>query len=170
MTEINLGFGLADILVNNVDIGSQGDKAVFSAEPVYLDVESYENGLWDKYLEKWNVKLKVVLEEESYEKLKLALPVLEEVKSADGLTTIGLQDGGAHQLVRSKAQTITVHPRGNGTDKTYDVTIHKAYPTGVLERTYGKEVSKYEIEFMAFPKTGNSKDPGNYFLIGSATA
>ena len=165
--EIKLGFGLADILVGNVDIGAQGDAAEFSAEPVYLDVESYENGLWDKYLEKWSVKLKVVLEEESYEKLQMALPTLETIDNAG--TIKGLQDGGAHQLVRSKAKTVTIHPRGNGTDKSFDITIHKAFPVGTFTRKYGKEVSKYEVEFMGFPKTGNSKDPGNYFLIGQGT-
>jgi hypothetical protein len=163
---MELGFGLADIIVDSVDIGSQGDKAVLSIEPNYLDVESYENGLWDKYLEKWTVKLKVVLEDTSFDKLKVALPALDEVKDAQS-AVIGLQDGGAHQLVRAKAKQLTIHPRAKGTDKSTDVTIYLAYPTGVLERTYGKEVTKYEVEFMAFPKTSNSKDPGNYFLIGT---
>jgi hypothetical protein len=162
---MELLFGLADILVDGVDIGSQGDASVLSIEPVYLDVESYENGLWDKYLEKWNVKLKVVLEDTSYEKLQIALPALEEWD--DQGTIRGLRDGGTHQLVRSKAKKVTIHPRGKGADTTTDVTIYMAYPIGVLEQTYGKEVSKYEVEFMAFPKTANSKDPGNYFLIGT---
>jgi hypothetical protein len=166
MTEINLGFGLADIKVGGVDIGSQGDSAEFSAEPVYLDIESYENGLYDRYLEKWNVKLKVVMEEESYEKLQMALPVLEQVEVGNPLELVGLKDGGAHQRVRSKAKEVSVHPRGNGTDASYDITIYMAYPTGVFKRTYGKELTKYEIEFTAFPKTGQSKNSGNYFLIG----
>jgi hypothetical protein len=161
---MELGFGLADILVDSEDIGSQGDKAVLTIEPKYLDVESYENGLWDKYLEKWEVKLKVVLEDTSYDKLKIALPALEEW---DDMGTIkGLRDGGAHQLVRNKAKKVTIHPRGKGSDTSTDVTIYMAYPVGVLEQTFGKETSKYEVEFVAFPRTANSKDPGNYFLIG----
>jgi hypothetical protein len=159
---MELGFGLADILVDGEDIGSQGDAAVLGIEPIYIDVESYENGLWDKYLEKWEVKLKVVLEDTSFDKLKLALPALDD----EGVVN-GLQDGGAHQLVRSKAKKVTIHPRAKGVDKSTDVTIYMAYPTGVFERTYGKETTKYEVEFMAFPKTANSKDPGNYFLIGT---
>lgn len=159
---MELGFGLADILVDNIDIGSQGDAAVLSIEPIYLDVESYENGLWDKYLEKWEVKLKVVLEDTAFDKLKIALPALDD----QGVVG-GLQDGGAHQLVRSKAKKVTIHPRGKGADTSTDVTIHMAYPTGVFERTFGKETTKYEVEFMGFPKTANSKDPGNYFLIGT---
>jgi hypothetical protein len=162
---MELGFGLADILVGGEDIGSQGDAAVLSIEPVYLDVESYEAGLVDLYLEKWNVKLKVVMEDTSYEKLQIALPALEEWDDQGVIR--GLRDSGAHQLVSSKAKEITIHPRAKGTDKSTDVTIYKAYPTGVLERTYGKEVTKFEVEFMAFPKTSNSKDPGNYFLIGA---
>lgn len=162
---MNLAFGLADIKIDGNSVGAQGDAAVFSAEPIYVDVESYEAGIYDKYLEKWEVKLKVVFEEESYEKLKMAMPVLVETETIDGSGVAGLKDGGAHQRVRNKAKAVTVHPRGVS-GKANDVTIHLGYPTGVFERSYGKELSKYEVEFIAFPRFADSTKSGSYFLIG----
>lgn len=47
LSEIKVGFGLADITVDGKDIGLQGDAAEFTAEPNYLEVETYELGLYD---------------------------------------------------------------------------------------------------------------------------
>jgi hypothetical protein len=163
--DIKIPFGLADIKIDGKDIGLQADVATFTAEPKYIDIESYElGGVYDKYLEGWIVKLKVVFEEESYEKLKMALPVLEEVTV--GIEKIGLKDGRLHQRIRDKAKEIKIHPRGVGNDKQFDVTIFKAYPVGQWERKYGKEKVKFEVEFEVLPNTGDSSKGGNFFLIG----
>ncbi|WP_391115988.1 hypothetical protein [Psychrobacillus sp. L3] len=164
MSEIKVGFGLADIKVGGLDIGLQGDGATFTAEPNYLDVETYELGLYDLYLDSWSVKLKVVFQEEGFEKLKMALPALQELKE-DG-EVVGMTDGRIHQRVRDKAQEITIHPKDAGEDTDYDITVFKAYPTGAFERAYGKEVVKYEVEFIGLPRTGDGSTGGNYFRIG----
>ncbi|WP_286231317.1 hypothetical protein [Neobacillus mesonae] len=161
---INVPFGMADITVEGESIGLQADAATFTAEPKYVDIETYELGLYDKYLEGWDVKVKVVFQEESYEKLKIALPVLEEVTT--GSEKIGLKDGRLHQRVRDKGKEIKIHPRDAGLSKEFDVTIFKAYPVGVFERKYGKETSKFEVEFVGLPMTGDSTKGGNFFLIG----
>lgn len=54
--EIKVGFGLADITIDGVDVGLQGDGATFTAEPKYIDVETYEMGLYDLYLDGWDGK------------------------------------------------------------------------------------------------------------------
>lgn len=165
MSEIKVGFGLADIKIGGVDVGLQGDAAEFTAEPNYLDVETYELGLYDLYLDQWDVKLKVVFQEESFDKLKMALPALKEL--SDTGEVVGLTDGRIHQRVRDKAQEITVHPKDAGSDDSYDITIFKAFPTGAFTRVYGKEVASYEVEFIALPLTGDGSTGGNYFRIGA---
>lgn len=164
LSEIKVGFGLADIKIGGEDIGLQGDGAVFTAEPNYLDIETYELGLYDLYLDSWSVKLKVVFQEEGFEKLKMAIPALDELEMLSEV--VGLTDGRIHQRMRGKGQEITIHPKDAGNDSSSDITIYKAYPTGSFERVYGKEIVKYEVEFVALPRTGSSKAGGNYFHIG----
>jgi len=163
--DIKIGFGLADIKIDGKDIGLQGDSAEFMAEPVMLEIETYELGVYDYYLDSWNVTLKVVLQDESFEKLKMALPALQEIK--DGASTVGLTDGATHQRMRDKAVEIQVCPRDAGGTTDYDITIFKALPTGGFTRAYGKDVNTYEVEFRALPKTGNYKTGGNFFRIGN---
>lgn len=162
--EIKVGFGLADITIDGKDMGLQGDGAVFTAEPIYIDVETYEMGLYDLYLDGWDVKLAVTFQDENFDKLKMALPALEEItKNGE---TVGLTDGAMHQRMRDKAVEIVVHPRDAKESADSDITIYKAFPTGVFERKYGKEVVQYTVEFKALPRTGNPKMGGNFFRIG----
>lgn len=162
--EIKVGFGLADIKVGGEDIGLQSDAATFTAEPNYLDVETYELGLYDLYLDSWNVRLTINLQEDGLDKLKIALPALDAL-TVDG-EAVGLTDGKVHQRMRDKAKEITIHPREAGDSTASDITIFKAFPTGAFERVYGKEVVSYEVEFIALPVTGDSSKGGNYFRIG----
>lgn len=165
MSEIKVGFGLADIKIDGEDMGLQGDAATFSAEPVYLDVETYEVGLWDLYLDSWDVKLTVNFQQEDFDKLKLALPALDELKDEEG-KTVGMTDSALHQRMRNRAKEITVHAKDAGADTSYDITIFKAFPTGAFERVYGKEVVTYEVEFIGLPVHGDSAQGGRYFRIG----
>jgi|GEM_PF-5269660 len=166
--EIKVGFGLADITIDGVDVGLQGDGATFTAEPKYIDVETYEMGLYDLYLDGWDVKLSVTFQDENFDKLKMALPALEEI--TDELdAVVGLKDGALHQRMRAKASEIVVHPRDAGVSTDSDITIFKAFPTGVFERKYGKEVVAYTVEFKALPLTGNPSQGGNFFRIGKET-
>ncbi|WP_416147894.1 hypothetical protein ACM26V_16825 [Salipaludibacillus sp. HK11] len=163
--EIKVGFGLADITVDGQDVGLQGDGAVFTAEPKMLEIETYELGTWDYYLEGWDVKLKVSFQEENFAKLKMALPALDDVK--DGTDTVGLQDGRLHQRMRDKAVEILVHPRSAEVgDTSMDIKIFKAIPVGAFERSFSKDVVSYEVEFHALPLTGDLSKGGNFFLIG----
>jgi hypothetical protein len=162
--EIKVGFGLADITIDGQDMGLQGDGATFSAEPKYIEVETYEMGIYDLYLDGWDVKLAVTFQDENFDKLKMALPALDEIKN--GAETVGLTDSAMHQRMRDKAVEIIVHPRDAGESSDSDVTIFKAYPQGVFERKYGKEVAQYTVEFKALPLTGDPKKGGNFFRIG----
>lgn len=161
---IKVGFGLADIEIDGKDMGLQGDAAEFTATPNYLDVETFELGLYDLYLDNWDVKLKVVFQEENFEKLKMAIPALQE--STTGGDVVGLVDGGIHKRMRGNAVEIKIHPKDAGLDTDTDITIYKAYPTGSFSRVYGKEVVKFEVEFIALPVSGDGSAGGNYFLIG----
>lgn len=172
-TEKKFPFGMADILINGKAVGLQGDAAVFTATPNYIDIENYEiGGKWDKYLENWDVKLKVSFAEEDYEKYKIALPhLVEEIDDAtmgeDGQMgkVVGLTDGGQGLSARDSAFEITVHPRERK-DTDLDITIFKAFPVGTFERKYGKEVSRFEVEFEAYPLTMDVTKEGNYYRIG----
>lgn len=163
-----IGFGLADIKVDGVDVGAQADAAELSIEPIYIDVETYESGIWDKYVDRYDVKLKVVFEAQSYDKIQLAFPLLQEVEGMTAGTVSGMKDSGAQKRVRSLAKPVTIHPREKApSDKEYDVTLYLAYPIGVYTRTYAKEVAKYEVEFIAFPRFSDSTKAGNYVLFGT---
>ncbi|WP_404403799.1 hypothetical protein [Jeotgalibacillus malaysiensis] len=166
---IKIPFGMAQITVNGEDVGLQGDAAVFSATPTYIDVEVYEMGVYDKALEKWEVMLTVRFAQEDYSKFKMAMPHLEELTDVEGNVT-GLTDGKLMQRARDKAVEVVVHPIEAGDSKEFDVTVFKAFPVGTFERTYGKEASVYEVEFMALPRTGNINQHGNYFRIGEEVA
>lgn len=164
---MKVGFGLADITIDGEKMGLQGDSAELEVTPNYLEVETYELGIYDHYLDSWTVKLKVVFQEEGFDKLKLAMPALYELQTAGAI--VGLTDGAIHVRMRDKAKEIIVHPRDKGASTEYDVTIYKAFPTGTFTRVYGKETVKYEVEFMGLPLTGDGSTGGNYFCIGDTT-
>lgn len=161
--EIKVGFGLADITIDDKDMGLQGDAAVFTAEPIMLEVDTFEAGIWDYYIDGWNVTLSVTFQDENFEKLKMALPTLDEIE-VNG-EVVGLTDSGMHQRIRNRAVEVNVHPR-DAEDTSTDVTIFKAVPVGVFERTYGKETAGYQVEFRGLPVSGNVTKGGNFFRIG----
>lgn len=163
--EIKVGFGLADVTVDGKDMGLQGDAATFTAEPIMLEVDTYEAGVWDYYIDGWDVSLSVTFQDENFEKLKMALPTLDELK--ENGEVVGLTDGGMHQRIRNRAVEVKVHPRDAGDDTSTDVTIFKAVPVGVFERVYGKEVAGYQVEFKGLPVSGDVTKGGNFFRIGN---
>ncbi|SLL37393.1 Uncharacterised protein [Mycobacteroides abscessus subsp. abscessus] len=167
--EKKIGFGLGTVAVGGTKVKAQADAAVFTFEPIYIDIESYESGIWDKYVDRYDVKLKVVFEDQEYEQIQLAFPLLQEIEGMQAGTVSGLKDGGAHKRVRSLAKPVTVHPNENPTTvKDDDLTLYKAYPIGVYEREYGKGgVAKYEVEFACFPRFSDATKPGNYFRFGT---
>lgn len=157
-----IGYGLADITIGGVNIGKQGAAAVLTFEPRYYDIEDYELGdVYDMILDSWLVELKVTFEEEDYEKYKMAMPMLADIG------TTGLQDGVVGQSARAKAQEILVHPQKAGISQEFDITLFKGYPTGTVERTFGKEKRQYEVTFKALPNTSDTSIEGNYFRIGT---
>lgn len=163
MSTIQLSYGLADITVDGVDIGLQGGAAEFTAEPVFYEVSNYEIGLYDMVLDTWNVRLSVSLAQEDFAKLKMALPMLEEIK--ESTTTVGVKDGAIGQKARDLAKEIVVSPRSI-TGTSGDITIFKAFPTGAFVKGFGKEASTYTVEFRALSKTG-AKAAGEFFRIGN---
>jgi hypothetical protein len=157
-----IGYGLADITIGGVDIGSQGAAAELTFEPRHYDIEDYELGdAYDMILDSWNVQLKVTFQEEDYEKYKMAIPMLADIG------TTGLQDGVVGQSARAKAKEIVVHPKKAGTSQEFDITVFKGYPTGTVVLTYGKEKRQYEVTFKALPNTSDTSIEGNYFRIGT---
>lgn len=164
--EIKLSYGLAEITVGGTDIGLQGGAAEFTAEPIVYDIENYEVGLWDQVLDSWNVRLSVNFAQEDFEKLKLAIPFMQEIKQTT--TTIGLKDGAIGQTARALAKEIVVHPKSFGASTEGDITIFKAFPTGSFKKSYGKEASTYTVEFRGLSKTG-AKTAGEFFRIGKET-
>ncbi|WP_214480966.1 hypothetical protein [Bacillus sp. SM2101] len=166
--DIKVLYGMSDILVDGMNIGVQADAAEFIAKPELIDIDLYELKHYDKLIEAWDVRLKCAMHEEDYDKIMMILPFAEEIK--DGVTTKGIQDGKLWQSAREKAKEITVHPRKLPVDdKSYDITIFKAFPNTEYKRRYGKDTSKIEVEFQALARTGDPSTAGNYFRIGEAS-
>ncbi|UNC92713.1 hypothetical protein [Candidatus Contubernalis alkaliaceticus] len=138
-----------------------GDGCIFSVEQQYQDVDLFTIPHFDKVLVGWNVRLKVVVNQENYSKLKLALPMLKHVEQ--GMDN-WLTDEQLFKRGRNFAKTIHVRPQDADSLK-YDVLIYRGFPVSSYERKYGKEISKYEVEFIALAK-GLETDISNYFRIG----
>lgn len=161
--DIRLTIGMADVTIGGVSVGRQADAMVFSAEPVLQEVDLYLAPSYDRIVEGWTVSATIVVDEESYEHYKMALAGVEE--TAEGALT----DGVGMKSLRKEAKEVVIHPADLPTeDKSFDITIFKAVPTGALERTYGKEVTGYEITLTGLHKTGDPKQSANYFRIGEA--
>lgn len=166
--DIRLQYGMSDIYVNDSKVSIlQGEAAEFSATPQFEDIDLYEVPSYDKVLTGWDVKLKLVLEDYQYENLKLALPML--FAQGTETDTFGLSDGALGQRARDKAIELRLHPREFvSTDKKFDLTVHKAFPVSSFEAKLGKELSKWEVEFVGLAKTADPTKANNYFLIGDA--
>lgn len=165
MSDINLTIGVADITVGGVAIPHQADACVFTAEPILQQVDLYLAPNYDQIVEGWNVELKVVCDEDTYEGIQLALSGTEKIAVAG--ETVGIKDGVGMKSLRSSAQEIVIHPaKLPSTDKSFDITVFKAVSVGSYERTFGKEKTSYEITFKGLHKTGDETKAGNYFLIG----
>lgn len=164
--EIKLQYGLCDITVGGTkEFAILGDVAEFTAEPQFEDIDLYEIPAYDKLLTGWDVRLKVVLEDYQYKNLELAMPMMKKITV--GIEDIGFTDGGLYQKARDKAVEIVIHPRDLlASDKQFDLTVFKAFPTTSFQKQYGKELSKWEVEFVGLSKTADPKQAGNYFLIG----
>ncbi|MEB1806596.1 MAG: hypothetical protein LPK26_04685 [Bacillaceae bacterium] len=166
--DIKLQYGMCNIYVDGIqEFKLQGDVAEFSAEPEYEDIDLYEIPHYDKVVTGWNVTFKVVLEDNSYQALKAGLPMLEETIDDTTGDTISFTDGKLMQRGRDKAKELRIHPRElDEADTKFDLTIFKAFPVSAYEKKFGKELSKWEIEFVGLSKTADPKAVGNYFKIG----
>ncbi|WP_339227842.1 hypothetical protein NSQ77_20010 [Oceanobacillus sp. FSL K6-2867] len=163
--DMRLTIGMADVTVGGVKVGRQADAMVFSAEPVLQEVDLYLAYAYDRIIEGWTVTATIVVDEESYEHYKMALAGVEED------TNGSITDGVGMKSLRKEAKELIIHPADlPESDKSFDITIFKAVPTGAVERTYGKEVAGYEITFTGLHRTGSPKESGNYFRIGEAPA
>jgi gamma-glutamylcyclotransferase (GGCT)/AIG2-like uncharacterized protein YtfP len=167
--DVNILFGMCDIWINGKKIENrQADKAQFSAEAKYIDIDLYDLPHYDKILESWDVKLNAVFYEEDYETIMRTLPHLEEIKDSVTGETKSLVDGKLWQRVRKdKCVEIRLHPRElPETDKHFDITLFKAFPNTQFNRVFGKEVGKIEVEFVGLARTGDPSQMANYFCIG----
>jgi hypothetical protein len=160
--EVKLQYGLCDITVDGTKVITLlGDAAEFTAEPQYEDIDLYEVPAYDKLLTGWDVRLKIVLEDYQYSNLEIGMPMLEH--------NIGFSDGALMQRARDKATELIIHPREKlEADKASDLTIFKAFPISAFQIQFGKELSKWEVEFVGLAKTADPKQIGNYFRIGEA--
>lgn len=159
--------GVADITIGGNKVPNQADAAVFTAEPILLDVDLYQVPNYDKILEGYNVQVQIVVDEDCIQGYEMALAGMEVVDSEILVNPpIGLYDGGNQQSMRSKAKEVIIHPVAFGEDDSYDIIIHKAIPIGSFERTYGKEKTSYTITLQGLAKTANVKDVNQYFQIG----
>lgn len=164
--DINLQIGMAKVYVNGQEIGRQANAAELTASPMFINVDLYDLPHYDKLLEGWDTKLQVELYEEDYNKMKMMMPLLEEVKG-DGSQVNGLTDGKLWQRVRDKTMKIVVHPAQLEDDVTdYDITIYKAFPTAEYKKTYGKDVSTAVVTFQGLARTSDPYKASNYFCIG----
>ncbi|MCR1833132.1 hypothetical protein NSA56_01810 [Oceanobacillus caeni] len=156
----DLTIGMAHVTIGGEPVPRQADAAVFSAEPIITDIDLYTAPNFDKMVEGWNVTCTIVVDVASLEGYKMALAGVEE--GTDG----SLSDGKGLQRMRGKAQEVVIHPVDNGIDTSMDIIIHKAIPVGTFERTFGKEVTGYEIQLQGLHKSGDYRLSNNYFQIG----
>lgn len=167
MSDIRIPIGLCSIKVGAEDLAHQGDAAVFTAEPQYIDIDLYDLPKYDKILDGWDVRLTVTLDEESYEAIMQSLSASEAELHHVMNDVIGVKDGKLHQRMRNKAKEIVIHPNDlPENDDSFDITIFKAIAVSGYQRTYGKEQSKWEVTFEGLSRTGDPTQAGNYFHIG----
>jgi hypothetical protein len=166
----NLTIGMADITVDGVAVPHQADASTLNVEPEMIEIDLYELVAYDQRVNGYNVELAIVVDEENYNGLKLALSGVEEIVDSTTGETIGLQDAPVLQSLRANAKEVVVHPRDMGSATDNDITIFKAIEVGSFERSYGKEKTTYQITLKGLCKTADATQPGNYFLFGNASA
>jgi len=164
-------FGQADITFDGTPIPLLAEAVFFKAEPTYTDIKIYDfgEGPVDKICTGWNITVTLALAEESIAALELAMPVTKQTGINADAGKFNAVDAPVGQSLRAKGAELYIHPRQAGLDKSTDITVYMAVPTGSFERNYGFEQGKIPVTFTAMPKDGAvSGESGNYFCFGDA--
>lgn len=169
----NVQIGVQKISYGGEDLGHTNGGCTFNYAPEYTDivVDLYGNTPVDKALTGEVVTVTVPLAEVTLERLKNAIPT--------GTLVEGVGDGAkrlefgsiAGKRLSANAQVLVLHPSWKPeSDKSFDITLHKAVITGEVELAYTKdEQTTFEVEFTAI--IDESKDDGGLLAtIGDPSA
>lgn len=162
-------YGLCDITLtrNGVEVPlfAQADAAIFTAEPVYIEINNYELGTIDMILDRWNVNFKVSFDRRDI--MEIMLPLKKNEGTGDDVGKTQYIDMPSGTSLRDvMAGELKIHPRGALTEEG-DITIFCAVPTGAVPINYGKEKTNIEVTFIGLVKDNAvAGDEGNYFRKG----
>ena len=180
--ENEIPFGMADIIIGSGDNiikfdGRNGDKDSYlqvdggkiTIEPKTADIQfaDYGESNYDDREVGQEVTVTVVAGQETIDTLKLALSAAVDVKDKGG-SVVGITDGPLGTSSRARAKSMRIHPRVAGKDHSRDYNIYKVASNSGLEREFGNEQGKIEIEFKAYPRdNADANKPGNFWYIGA---
>lgn len=167
ISDTRIPFGVCDILINNVKMGIQADKATLSIEPTFkeIKIEDFGEGDYDKRLSGYKVAFEAVMGTETAENLKYGLISTEIV---NGSKTAYTDAPIGTSLRDNYGKPLRIHPRELPADNLdYDANIFLAVPSTKYSRDYGNEQGKVKISLDALPKQGfDVSKPENFFRIG----
>lgn len=170
----NVQIGVQKLTFGTDALGHTDGGCEFTYEPEYTDVmvDAFGSTVVDKVLTGEAVKVKVPLAEVTLDKLKNAIPtgtlVTDAVTPTKKKLTIGSSAG---KRLSASAQKLTLHPSWLAdSDKTYDITLHKAVIVSEVTLPYKvDEKTVYEVEFLAL--IDDTKSEGDYLAtIGDPSA
>lgn len=158
----NVHIGIQKIRFGDMDLGHTSGGCEFKYEPQYTDivVDLYGKTVVDKALVGEVVKVKVPLAEITLAHLKMAIPTGTMEEGAVGKKFIIGSIAG--KRLSTSAKPLVLHPSWlPDTDKTLDITLHKAVIVSEIALPFRKdEQTVYEVEFMAL--LDETKTEGGY--------
>lgn len=149
----NVQLGVQNLTYGEEALGHTNGGCEFGYEPEYTDiiVDLYGNTPVDKALTGEVVRVTVPLAEVTLDKLKMAIPTGTVVEDADGGKRKLTFGSIAGKKLSATAKKLVLHPSWlPETDKSFDITLHKAVITSEISLNYTKdEQTVYEVEFTA---------------------
>lgn len=151
MSTINVEMGTCSTKWGKMEPFQTKGGVEVSYAPEYHEVfvDMYGKSPIDQVLIGEVMKAKVPIAETTYANLKAVIPTATEVVGADSKKklTIGRLPGWKLSQV---AQPLVLHPLSYAdTNKEYDITLHKAVPTGEIKFLYELDKERiYEVTFV----------------------
>lgn len=170
MDDVRIPIGNCEISYNGMKLNRFADSAKFEAIPKYKVTSGGAlQGERLYILEEYNVSVIVSLAYESYDTLKMAMPLLKEYH--DGLLQSNHSASTMFENGRARKDIpLIIHPIDAGDSKEFDICIFRAIidPENKYTRTYDiRKQDKIDVKFIGLPAR-QYKDEINksYFYIG----